>query len=123
MKHHFKSDQMIQFSKAFFKALTTPLIVYFTIIGNCIMFLSAYLFFCIEKEVNYQIETYWDSLWWALCTVSTVGYGDIYPMTDLGRVVAAFLIITGVMFYMGSLAIMITTLSALHPITDKIIKK
>ena len=120
---HFKLDPILQFSKALFKALTTPLIIYFTIIGNAIMFLSAYLFLCIEREVNHKVETYGDALWWALCTVSTVGYGDIYPMTHLGRVIAAFLIITGVMFYMGSFAIMITTLSVLHPATDKVVKK
>jgi voltage-gated potassium channel len=36
-----------------------------------------------------------DSLWWSLVTVSTVGYGDISPMTPIGRVVAAVLILLG----------------------------
>ena len=36
-----------------------------------------------------------DSLWWSLVTVSTVGYGDISPVTPIGRVVAGILIILG----------------------------
>ena len=37
-----------------------------------------------------------DSLWWSLITVSTVGYGDIVPQTDVGRVVAAVLVFFGI---------------------------
>lgn len=37
-----------------------------------------------------------DALWWAFVTVSTVGYGDFYPVTPLGKVVAIVVIICGV---------------------------
>jgi voltage-gated potassium channel len=42
------------------------------------------------------IEGASDALWWAFVTVTTVGYGDHYPVTDLGRVVAALLMAAGV---------------------------
>ncbi len=43
-----------------------------------------------------HILHYHDALWWALVTVTTVGYGDVTPVTVAGRVVAAFLIVGGV---------------------------
>lgn len=42
------------------------------------------------------ITTYGDALWWAMTTVTTVGYGDLYPVTVAGRVLAVFLMLSGV---------------------------
>ncbi|HEU5387180.1 MAG TPA: potassium channel family protein, partial [Streptosporangiaceae bacterium] len=43
-----------------------------------------------------NIETFGDSLWWALVTMMTVGYGDRYPVTTTGRVIGAGLMVCGV---------------------------
>lgn len=43
-----------------------------------------------------QIRNVGDGVWWALTTMTTVGYGDRVPVTDLGRVIAAALMIAGV---------------------------
>ena len=43
-----------------------------------------------------NIHTASDALWWSFVTVTTVGYGDLYPTTDLGRFIAALLMAAGV---------------------------
>lgn len=43
-----------------------------------------------------NIRTFADALWWALTTVTTVGYGDRYPTTGTGRLIAAALMIVGI---------------------------
>ncbi|WP_368165712.1 potassium channel family protein, partial [Aeromonas sp. R9-1] len=43
-----------------------------------------------------QINNAYDAFWWALVTLSTIGYGDIVPHTDEGRFVASLVIIFGV---------------------------
>lgn len=40
----------------------------------------------------------WDGLWWAVTTMTTVGYGDLYPQTDTGRGVAIVVMIVGIGF-------------------------
>ncbi|RJS91892.1 ion transporter [Salinisphaera sp. Q1T1-3] len=49
------------------------------------------------------IDNAQDALWWAIVTVTTVGYGDYYPITTLGRIVAVLLMVCGVGLF-GSVA-------------------
>ena len=55
------------------------------------VFLFGYLFYISEPDVR----DLGDGIWWALVTITTVGYGDITPVTTLGRVVASSLMLLG----------------------------
>jgi voltage-gated potassium channel len=48
-----------------------------------------------ERLVDPGIGTYGDALWWAVSTVSTVGYGDVVPESAAGRIVASMLMLVG----------------------------
>lgn len=48
-----------------------------------------------------NIETAGEAIWWALVTISTVGYGEFYPVTTLGRLISSVVIITGVSAFAG----------------------
>lgn len=61
---------------------------------------SALFIFVAESQLpSSNIKTAEDAIWWALVTVSTVGYGDSYPITTGGRIVAGMLIVMGISLF------------------------
>lgn len=50
----------------------------------------------VESRLDPSIGTIWDGVWWAWVTVATVGYGDIVPHNEAGRLFGALLILMGV---------------------------
>jgi voltage-gated potassium channel len=62
----------------------------------CVLILSSILVFVIERDRNAGFGSFFDSLWWTVVTVSTVGYGDRVPLSVAGKAVAAGTMFLGV---------------------------
>ncbi|OGV60177.1 MAG: hypothetical protein A2283_19625 [Lentisphaerae bacterium RIFOXYA12_FULL_48_11] len=63
-----------------------------------VIFSTIAILFC-EKDPNSNIKTGGDALWWAFTTITTVGYGDFYPLTFEGRIIAAVLMTAGITLF------------------------
>ena len=61
-----------------------------------VMFSSVAILICEKDVPNANIKTGEDAIWWSISTVTTVGYGDVYPVTTEGRIVAMFLMVAGI---------------------------
>ena len=62
-----------------------------------VMLFSAIVMYTMEKPVQpEQFPNVVSSLWWAICTLTTVGYGDVYPVTGVGRFFAAVISLVGI---------------------------
>jgi voltage-gated potassium channel len=70
------------------------------VVGVAFILFSAIAVFNAEKHLETaNIKNLSDSLWWAMATVTTIGYGDRYPVSDIGRVIGGFVMILGVGLY------------------------
>ncbi len=58
--------------------------------------LSSIVILDVENQADSNIQTIKDAVWWSIVTISTVGYGDHYPVTIPGQVLGTALIIAGV---------------------------
>jgi voltage-gated potassium channel len=58
-------------------------------------FSSISILICEQNEPEANIATAGDAMWWSVATITTVGYGDRYPITTEGRCVAVVLMLSG----------------------------
>jgi len=61
-----------------------------------VTFIGGAVIYVFEAHSNSKIETVFDAIYWSLITISTVGYGDITPVTEEGKILTMFLIIVGI---------------------------
>ncbi|WP_291959982.1 ion transporter [Maribacter sp.] len=82
------------FTKAI--ALAKEEILLFLIVTLILIYFSAVGIYYFENEVQPEnFSSIFDSLWWAIITLTTVGYGDVYPITVGGKVFTFFILMIG----------------------------
>ena len=65
------------------------------------IFITALIMFNAEEQINpetskYLFEDFFDAFYWAACTLTTVGYGDLYPISDTGRTISIISSMVGI---------------------------
>jgi voltage-gated potassium channel len=60
--------------------------------------ITAAVLFTLAEDVgpHLRVHSFFDALWWSLATITTVGYGDIAPITAVGRIVGGFTMVVGI---------------------------
>jgi len=81
------------------RLLTRHRFHYVVLVATLIVVGAAALVFHMEQGSGGTINTFPTAVWWAITTITTVGYGDTYPTTAAGRGVAAALMVVGIGFF------------------------
>ena len=97
----FRAFKMMRYSKAiirFQKALkmVKEEMIMFMVLTVILLFLSGVGIFFFEHKAQPEVfKSIFDSIWWAIESLTTVGYGDIYPITVGGRIFTFFVLMIG----------------------------
>lgn len=79
------------------ETLRGRVVTYVAASAALLVFVGALAVLDVEQSApDAKILTFGDAVWWAVATITTVGYGDMYPVTALGRIVAAALMMSGI---------------------------
>jgi voltage-gated potassium channel len=76
--------------------LSLVLVLFLIVIASSLLYFAEHTYPSVEKSKFTSIPA---TLWWAVVTLTTTGYGDMYPMTTIGKILAGMIMLTGVAFF------------------------
>ncbi len=77
-------------------AIAKEELILFSVVTLMLLFLSAVGIYYCENEAQPEVfRSIFDALWWSVATLTTVGYGDIYPVTVAGKLFSFFVLMIG----------------------------
>ncbi len=91
--------KIVHFLKIIWRLVTGVPFITISLFGNTTVFVFAGVIHYIEKDVNPNMVKFIDALWWSFSTTTTVGYGDVVPITIPGKIIGILLMLIGVAIF------------------------
>lgn len=95
-------------SQKLLRAFIHPTFLYLIVVGNGFLILAVLGMYHFEHEHNPRMQTFMDCLWWGVSTITTVGFGDVVPLTLEGRIIGMILMYTGTVLFVSFIGILAT---------------
>ncbi|RLA67075.1 MAG: hypothetical protein DRQ88_04055 [Epsilonproteobacteria bacterium] len=83
------------FYKILYKYITSISFLTISTSSIILILINSYLFYTVELDMNPKVESFFDCFYWAVTTTTTVGYGDISPVTTTGKIIGMFAMVSG----------------------------
>lgn len=94
VKEHGKEEQTSRF-----ETLKMDLQIYFIAMFSVVVIFSTLIYYAERNFPGTLFTSIPKAMWWAIVTITTVGYGDMFPMTPLGRIIAAVTMLCGLALF------------------------
>ena len=99
------------FHKEFLKlrrVITNPTFLFLTVAGNLVLILATVAVYYFEEGANPSVHGFLDILWWGVSTITTVGFGDVVPVTTAGRIIGMALMYTGTVLFISFTGVLVS---------------
>lgn len=94
-----RMQRIVRYLRPKMKQIVLNLEQIFIMVGLFVI-VSGFLIWQVETHNGGTITSYDDALWWAVITITTVGYGDVIPSTPEGKVLGAIVSLAGIILFM-----------------------
>lgn len=95
MFHFYRSSRVLRLLRDMSREIWFEMMVIFILSLQCIL-IAWVLFYAIENGTNPHVQNIFDGIWWSVVTLTTIGYGDVYPITFGGRILGMVLAMVGI---------------------------
>jgi voltage-gated potassium channel len=87
--HFYRSSRVLRLLRDMSREIWFEMMVIFILSIQCIL-IAGVLFYALENGANTHVQNIFDGIWWSVVTLTTIGYGDVYPITFGGRILGAW---------------------------------
>lgn len=103
--------RILKFFNTVWAVILESRIPYLLILAFPIILASSIAVYSFEHSIpNSPVKSIFDAFWWTLTTLTTVGYGDIVPITSEGRIIGIILMIFGISIWTATISLLTVTL-------------
>ena len=93
--HFYRSSRVLRLLRDMSREIWFEMMVIFILSIQCIL-IAGVLFYALENGTNTHVQNIFDGIWWSVVTLTTIGYGDVYPITFGGRILGMVLAMVGI---------------------------
>lgn len=93
--HFYRSSRVLRLLRDMSREIWFEMMVIFILSIQCIL-IAGVLFYALENGTNTHVQNIFDGIWWSVVTLTTIGYGDVYPITFGGRILGIILAMVGI---------------------------
>lgn len=121
----FRAFKLVRYNRAIHRfhlaaKIVKEEMVLFFMVSAILIFLSAAGIYFFENEAQPELfKSIFHSLWWAIVTLTTVGYGDVFPITVGGKIFTFFVLMVGIGIVTIPAGLVATALTKAREIEDK----
>lgn len=121
----FRAFKLVRYSKAiqrFHRALMIAreeLVLYFIVTVMLVYLAAVGIYYCETDAQPDKFQSVFHSLWWAVATLTTVGYGDVYPITTGGKIFTFLMLLIGLGIVSVPAGIVSSALQAARELEDE----
>lgn len=94
------------------RLITQPVFLLITVWGHLTILAGSVGFYFFEHNDNRAIHSFLDAIYWAVATITTVGYGEASPVTPGGKIVGIIMMVLGSIFLWTYMALFVSALVA-----------